>query len=120
MYGPTGNEAVSDAMAADGALANLSRAVGVEWARHNILVNFLQGAMPDIPAFQEYRSKKSGIIDHLIGNTPMQRLADPVEDIGGAAMFLVSDEACFIVGHKVYADGGQHLTAAVFEPGATR
>lgn len=120
MYGPTANEAVSDAIAADGALANLSRAVGVEWARHNILVNYLQGAMPDIPAFQEYRSEKGGIIDHLISNTPMQRLADPVEDIGGAAMFLVSDEACFIVGHKVYADGGQHLTAAVFEPGASR
>ena len=120
MYGPTANEAVSDAIAADGALANLSRSVGVEWARHGILVNFLQTAMPDIPAFQKYRAEKGKIIDHLIDNTPMKRLADPVRDIGGAAMFLVSDEACFIVGHKVYADGGQHLTAAAFEPGASR
>lgn len=120
MYGPTANEAVTDAIAADGALANLSRAAGVEWARYDILVNYLQAAMPDIPAFQKYHKEKGGIIDHLIANTPMKRLADPVEDIGGAAMFLVSDEACFIVGHKVYADGGQHLTAAVFEPGASR
>lgn len=120
LYGATANEGVSDAVTADGALANLSRAVGVEWARHGILVNYLQAAMPDIPAFQKYRREKGAIVDHLIANTPMQRVADPIEDIGGAAMFLVSDEACFLVGQKIFADGGQHLTAAVFEPGASR
>jgi hypothetical protein len=34
-----------------------------------------------------------------LANTPLQRLMDPGEDIGGAAMYLVSDEACYIVGH---------------------
>ena len=50
----------------------------------------------------------------------MPRLAGPVEDIGAAAMLLVSDEARFIVGHKLFAGGGRHLVAAVFGPGAER
>jgi enoyl-[acyl-carrier-protein] reductase (NADH) len=48
---------------------------------------------------------------------PLQRLGDAVEDVGGAAMYLASDEACFINGHPVYADGGQFLNAGVFAPG---
>ncbi|WP_336971896.1 SDR family NAD(P)-dependent oxidoreductase [Sphingobium aromaticiconvertens] len=120
IYGPTANEGVTDAVTMDGALASLTRSAGVEWAKDGILVNFLQGAMPDIPVFRDYRAKRTDSVRILMENSAMPRLADPVEDIGGAAMFLVSDEACFIVGHKVLADGGQHLTAAVFEPGAER
>ena len=120
IYGPTANEGVADAVTMDGALAALTRSAGIEWARDNILVNYLQPAVPDIAVFRDYRAERGHIVDHLLHNMPMQRLADPVEDIGGAAMFLVSDEACFIVGHEVFADGGQHMTAAVFEPGAAR
>jgi 3-oxoacyl-[acyl-carrier protein] reductase len=120
IYGPTANEGVTDAVTMDGALASLTRSAGMEWARDNILVNYLQPAVPDIAVFRDYRAQRGAIVDHLIRNTAMKRLADPVEDIGGAAMFLVSDEACFIVGHKIFADGGQHMTAAAFEPGAAR
>jgi len=120
IYGPTANEGVTDAVTMDGALTSLSRSAGVEWAKDGILVNFLQGGMPDIPVFADYRATRGVSVATLLANTAMPRLADPVEDIGGAAMFLVSDEACFIVGHRVLADGGQHLTAAIFEPGAER
>lgn len=120
IYGATANEGVTDAVTMDFALTGLSRSAGVEWAKDGILVNFLQAAMPDIAVFADYRAGKGKSVETLIANTAMPRLADPVEDVGGAAMFLVSDEACFIVGHKVLADGGQHLTAAVFEPGAER
>lgn len=120
IYGPSANEGVTDAVTMDGALAALTRAAGVEWAKDGILVNFLQPGLPDIKAFAEYRAQRPQSVASLLANMPMPRLADPVEDIGGAAMFLVLDEACFIVGHKVFADGGQHLVAAVFEPGAER
>ncbi|MEV5033137.1 SDR family NAD(P)-dependent oxidoreductase [Sphingobium sp. LMC3-1-1.1] len=120
IYGPTANEGVSDAVTMDFALTGLSRSAGVEWGKDGILVNFLQAAVPDIGVFAEYRAKKGRSVETLIANTAMPRLADPVEDVGGAAMFLVSDEACFILGHRVLADGGQHLTAAIFEPGAER
>jgi len=120
IYGPTANEGVVDAVTMDGAMAALTRAAGMEWAPDLILVNYLQPALADIASLADYRAERGAIVDHLIANVPMRRLADPVEDIGGAAMFLVSDEACFIVGHKLYADGGQHMVAAAFEPGAER
>ncbi|GFZ91500.1 MULTISPECIES: SDR family NAD(P)-dependent oxidoreductase [Sphingobium] len=120
IYGPTANEGVTDAVTMDFALTGLTRSAGVEWGKDGILVNFLQPAVPDIAIFADYRAKKGKSVDTLIANMAMPRLADPVEDVGGAAMFLVSDEACFILGHRALADGGQHLTAAVFEPGAQR
>lgn len=120
IYGPTANEGVTDAVTMDGALANLSRSAGVEWGKDGMLVNFLQPGVPDIKTFANYSAQRPESVAALLANMPMPRLADPVEDIGGAAMFLVSDESCFILGHKVLADGGQHLVAAVFEPGAER
>jgi 3-oxoacyl-[acyl-carrier protein] reductase len=104
----------------DSALQGLTRGAASEWAKYNVLVNYLAPGIPDIAEFRAYRETRRGMVDHLIANTPLQRLMDPVEDIGGAAMFLVSDEACYIVGHPIYADGGQHLVAAVMEPGFQR
>jgi 3-oxoacyl-[acyl-carrier protein] reductase len=37
--------------------------------------------------------------------------------VGGAALYLASDEACFVNGHPIHADGGQFLNAGVFAPG---
>lgn len=119
-YGATAHEGISDAVTADGALMALTRSAGFEWGQHNILVNFLQSGAADIPAFHAWRRQRpDDRIDRLLAAKPMPRLADPVEDVGGAAMLLVSDEGCFIVGHRIMADGGQHLSAAVFEPGTT-
>lgn len=120
IYGASANEGVTDAVTMDGALTMLTRSAGVEWARDGVLVNYLQAAVPDIKVFADYRAGRSRSVDTLIANNAMPRLADPVEDVGGAAMFLVSDEGGFLVGHRVLADGGQHLTAAIFEPGAER
>jgi enoyl-[acyl-carrier-protein] reductase (NADH) len=47
----------------------------------------------------------------------MGRLGDPVEDIGGAAVFLAGDSANFINGEIVHADGGQHIAGPVLNPG---
>ena len=117
MYGSASHRDITDAVAADGALIALTRGVGLEWGRDQINVNFLQTAAPDITAFAEFRAQKGPGVDDLVELLPLARLADPIEDVGGAALFLASDEACFIVGHKVMADGGQHIAAPVFEPG---
>jgi hypothetical protein len=41
---------------------------------------------------------------------------DSVEDIGGAAIFLVSEAANFINGEVLHADGGQHVAGPVLNP----
>jgi 3-oxoacyl-[acyl-carrier protein] reductase len=117
-YGSTAYAQISDAVTADYALQGLTRAVAVEWAPDNVLVNYISPAALDIPEFQAFRKLHMAEVDHRLLGLALGRLGDPVEDFGGALMFLLSDEACFIIGHPVYADGGQHLVAPVFEPGA--
>lgn len=116
-YGATTFNNVTDAIAADWSLQGLTRGAAVEWAISNILVNFLSPALVDIPEFQAYRATDPAYIDRVLSQTALKRLGDPVEDIGGAAMFLASDEACFVTGHPVFADGGQFISSAVFAPG---
>jgi NAD(P)-dependent dehydrogenase (short-subunit alcohol dehydrogenase family) len=118
VYGASAFAHVSDRITADYALQGLSRAVGVEWAQDGVLVNYLGPGALDVPEFHSWRKRHPQAIDKRVGGLALQRLGDPVEDFGGALMFLLSDESCFIVGHPVFADGGQHLVAPVFEPGA--
>jgi NAD(P)-dependent dehydrogenase (short-subunit alcohol dehydrogenase family) len=118
MYGASAFAHISDRITADYALQGLSRAVGVEWAQEGVLVNYLGPGALDVPEFRAWHKLHPQAIDQRIRGLALQRLGDPVEDFGGALMFLLSDESCFIVGHSVFADGGQHLVAPVFEPGA--
>ncbi|MFL6602445.1 MAG: SDR family NAD(P)-dependent oxidoreductase [Steroidobacteraceae bacterium] len=118
VYGASAFAHISDRVTGDYALQGLSRAVAVEWAKDGVLVNYLGPGALDIPEFQAWRKSHPQAIDQRIRGLALQRLGDPVEDFGGALMFLLSDESCFIVGHPVLADGGQHLVAPVFEPGA--
>ena len=115
-YGATTYINVGDSVATDWALQGITRAAAVEWAQYNILVNYLSPAVVDIPEFQAFRAANSASVDRALRAMPLGRLGDPVEDIGGAAMYLASDEACFVNGHPIYADGGQFLNAGVFAP----
>jgi NAD(P)-dependent dehydrogenase (short-subunit alcohol dehydrogenase family) len=118
VYGASAFAHISDRVTADYALQGLSRAVGLEWAKEGVLVNYLGPGALDVPEFHVWRKQHPQAIDKRVHGLALQRLGDPVEDFGGALMFLLSDESCFIVGHPVFADGGQHLVAPVFEPGA--
>jgi NAD(P)-dependent dehydrogenase (short-subunit alcohol dehydrogenase family) len=118
MYGASAFAHIYDRVTAAYALQGLTRAVGVEWAKEGVLVNYLGPGALEVPEFRSWRKLHAQAIDKRILGLALQHLGDPVEDFGGALMFLLSDESCFIVGHPVFADGGQHLVAPVFEPGA--
>jgi NAD(P)-dependent dehydrogenase (short-subunit alcohol dehydrogenase family) len=118
VYGATSFSQVTDSITSDFALQGLTRAVGVEWAEDQILVNYLEPAAMDVPEFRRWREQHPAEIDRLVAGLAMRRLGDPIEDFGGGLMFLLSDEACFLVGHAVRVDGGQHMVAPVLEPGA--
>lgn len=115
--GATTNDHFADTVTADFALQGLTRALGVEWAHHNVLVNCLVPGMVDLPEVERYRDAHPDLFAKRLANVALQRLGDPYADVGGALLFLLSDEACFIVGQAVYADGGQHLSTAVYDPG---
>ena len=84
-------------------LANLTRALALEWAPQRIRVNAIA------PAF--FRTAMgAGALDpalypSTIGQVPMNRIGEP-EELVGPVLFLVSDAASFVTGHVLAVDGG--------------
>ena len=90
--------------ASKGAVAQLTKALAVEWAPHRINVNAigpgyfrtkLTEPLYNDPAFDKW----------VKGKTPMGRWGEP-EDLAGLTVFLASPASDFITGQVIYADGG--------------
>ncbi len=95
--------------ATKGAVANLTKGMATDWARHGLTCNAiapgymrtpLNEALWSDPAFNEWLEKR----------TPAGRWGQ-VEELVGACVFLASDAASFVNGHVLYVDGG--LTASL-------
>lgn len=108
LVGVQGDSYLVDYSAAKEAIRGLSRTAANEWGRHNILVNVicpvaattaLQRKLAEDPAY----ARRAG------SNAPLGRTGDPEEDIGGAALFLASEDSRFVTGNTLFVDGGVHL-----------
>ena len=95
--------------ASKAAIANLTRGMAVDWARHGLNVN---GIAPGYirTELNEALLKNAEFNSWVETRTPMGRWGDPAE-LGGAAVFLASDAAKFVNGHILYVDGA--FTATV-------
>jgi NAD(P)-dependent dehydrogenase (short-subunit alcohol dehydrogenase family) len=90
--------------ASKAAVAHLTRATAIEWARHGITVNAVA------PGWV-----RTDLIRHLLDDEamlsaytkaiPMRRIAEP-EEIGPLVVFLCSDLAGYMTGSVVVVDGG--------------
>jgi len=89
--------------ASKAAVANLTRAMATEWARHGINVN---GIAPGYfrTELNEALVKDAEFSAWVAKRTPMGRWGE-VAELGGAAIFLCSDAASFVNGHILYVDG---------------
>jgi NAD(P)-dependent dehydrogenase (short-subunit alcohol dehydrogenase family) len=83
-----------------GGLAQLSKALAVEWARHNVRVNAI------CPGWIETYMQDQKTVDAGLRQIPLRRFGKP-EDIGPMAVYLASDEASFVTGEAFVIDGGQ-------------
>ncbi|NGO55931.1 SDR family NAD(P)-dependent oxidoreductase [Allomesorhizobium camelthorni] len=83
-------------------VAQLSRVLASEWARHCVRVNSILPGYTKTPM-------PLGVGDDLVSKwlemIPMGRILDP-EEIAGAALFLASDASSGITGHLLVVDGG--------------
>ncbi len=95
--------------ATKGAVANLTKGMATDWARHGLTCNALapgyfdtplNAALVADPAFTEWLEKR----------TPAGRWGR-VEELVGACIFLASDASTFVNGHTLYVDGG--ITASL-------
>jgi NAD(P)-dependent dehydrogenase (short-subunit alcohol dehydrogenase family) len=101
--------------AAKAGLISLVQTMAVEWAPHNIRVNAIAPGHIVTPRLYDTPQRAEGYANSLL---PVQRRG-VTDDIGKAALFLVSDLASYITGTTLDVDGGL-LVANLFPRGFLR
>lgn len=90
--------------ASKGAVAQLTKALANEWAKHKINVNAIApGYMrtDNTAALQADENRNRQILERI----PAGRWGEP-EDMAGAAVFLASSASDYVNGHVLLVDGG--------------
>jgi NAD(P)-dependent dehydrogenase (short-subunit alcohol dehydrogenase family) len=90
-------------------LVQLSRALALEWARHDIRVNALCPGYIETELNRDFFASEAGRA--LIRRVPQRRLGQPA-DLDGPLLLLVSDLGRFMTGTEIVADGG-HLVSSL-------
>jgi 2-deoxy-D-gluconate 3-dehydrogenase len=90
--------------ASKGAVISLTRALGVEWARHGIQVNAIAPGWfvtdMNASAFADEQVR-----DRLLRDVPARRTGR-LDEIGPLAVYLASSASDFMTGQTVFLDGG--------------
>jgi NAD(P)-dependent dehydrogenase (short-subunit alcohol dehydrogenase family) len=88
----------------------LTTSASAELAAHGIRVNLVCPGVTDTPLHHEIKGNLGPeAFEGMKAQTHQRRFGDPAE-IARAIAFLASDEASFITGTTLTADGGFHLT----------
>ncbi|WP_439397473.1 SDR family NAD(P)-dependent oxidoreductase [Bradyrhizobium sp. PMVTL-01] len=95
--------------AAKAGVIQLSRALALEWARHNIRVNALCPGYIETDLNREFFASSAG--QALIKRVPQRRLGR-MSDLDGPLLLLASDAGSFMTGTEIIADGG-HLVSSL-------
>jgi len=93
--------------AAKSALESVSRAIAVEFAPHGIRSNIIQPGVTDTPALRVIPGSTRMKAGARMRN-PFGRLTTP-EDVANVVFLLSLDEAAWINGALIRADGGEHV-----------
>ncbi len=90
--------------ATKGAVVNLTRELGAQWARKGIRVNALAPGWFR-SEMTELMFEDEGSRDFMTKNCPMGRAGEPHE-LDGALLFLASDASSYMTGQTLTVDGG--------------
>ncbi len=96
--------------AAKTALESVSRSIAVEYAPYGIRSNIVQAGVTDTPALRAIPGSASMKATARSRN-PFGRLTTP-EDVANVIYLLSRDEAAWINGSLIRADGGEHVAAS--------
>ena len=87
-----------------GAVIQLARALGLEWAQRGLAVNAIAPTFVETNLTRK-RLSAPGFRSFALGNIPNGRLARP-DEIAAAAAYLASEEAAMVNGAVLSVDGG--------------
>ncbi len=93
--------------AAKAAVINLSKALAVEWAPHQVRVNVLAPGRFLTPLTQAEMSDPVKY-ETFVKQVPLGRIGQP-EELNEIVVWLASDASSFVTGSVVVIDGGQTL-----------
>ena len=103
--GTVGVEGSAVYPATKGAVVQLTRCLALDHAADRIRVNCICPGPIDTPLLHWFRDQGGRSEASLIRNVPLNRLGTS-QEMAGVAAFLCSDEASFITGSAIMADGG--------------
>ncbi len=106
IFGLVGSGSIPQAsyVASKGALVNLTRELGAQWARRGVRVNAIAPAFfPSEMTDEMFEDERS--MNWLRRKTPAGRPGE-ARELDGALVFLASDASTYVVGQIIAVDGG--------------
>jgi NAD(P)-dependent dehydrogenase (short-subunit alcohol dehydrogenase family) len=91
--------------ASKGGIAMLTKGMAVSLAPHGIRVNAIGPGTTNTPINANFFSMP-GMVERFLMRTPLGRIAE-ADEIATVAVFLASDDASYVTGTTIYADGGR-------------
>lgn len=104
ILGLVGEKQVLPYCVAKGGVVQMTRALALEWAKHNIQVNALCPGYVMTP-MNEAVLKNEKIYNSIVRKIAMRRLGE-IEDMVGAVVFLASEASNYMTGQTLVVDGG--------------
>jgi NAD(P)-dependent dehydrogenase (short-subunit alcohol dehydrogenase family) len=94
-----------DYSAAKAGVIGFTRAIAQELAPHGITVNAIGPGPTRTRAIEEM---PKGVIDRIVAQIPMRRIAEP-DDIANAILFFASSQSDFVTGQTLLVNGGHWM-----------
>jgi len=88
-----------------GAQRGIVRSLAREWGPAGVRVNCV-APLAGTPAMERAFEMDPEMAARLMGRNPLRRLGDAALDVGPVVRFLLSDDARYLTGNTVMADGG--------------
>ncbi|MCW5297796.1 SDR family oxidoreductase [Herbaspirillum lusitanum] len=93
------------------ALSSFTRTWALELAQHGITVNAVAPGPTDTEMFRENTPAGSDAESRFLSMIPLKRLGKP-DEIAALIAFLLSEDAGFVTGQTLFADGGASIGKA--------
>jgi len=113
-YAWTGGPGTAHSAAAKAGVVSLTQTLAAEWGRYGIRTNALSPGIVNTPGSAERLFPTGEIRDAIARRVPLRRLGTERE-VAMAAAYLLSDDAAYVNGAVLVADGGLWLSPGFFE-----